>query len=255
MIEVVELTKRFGASVAVDRVTFEVAPGELVMLVGSSGSGKTTTLRMVNRLIEPSEGRLRLFGEDARALPDYELRRRIGYVFQRVGLFPHMTVAENVAITPKLLGWAPGRVAERVDLLLDMVELPAAEYRDRLPAALSGGQQQRVGVARALAAEPQLMLLDEPFGALDPATREVLQDRFQTIRSELGVGGIFVTHDMAEALLLGDRVGVMRAGRLVQLDTPAALLERPADDEVRALVDTPRRHAARLERVFADAPA
>lgn len=250
VIELRNLTKRFESVTAVDRVSFDVAPGELVMLVGNSGSGKTTTLRMVNRLIEPTEGTLRLFGEDARALPDHELRRRIGYVFQKVGLFPHLTVGENVAITPRLLGWDDQRIRAQVDRLLNLVELAPETYRARPPSALSGGQQQRVGVARALAAEPKMMLLDEPFGALDPATRETVQDRFQAVRQELGVGGLFVTHDMAEALMLGDRVGVMRAGRLIQLGTPHELVVDPVDEEVQALVDTPRRHARRLETVL-----
>lgn len=250
MIELCELTKRFGDDLegpaAVENLNLTVEEGELLTLVGGSGSGKTTTLRMVNRLIEPTSGRIRLFGENVFALKPHELRRRMGYVFQGVGLFPHLSVAENIGITPDLLDWSPADIRTRVDELLDLVELPAAEYRHRRPAELSGGQRQRVGVARALAARPRVMLLDEPFGALDPTTRETLQDRFQDIRQGLGLGGIFVTHDMAEALLLGDRVGVMRDGRLIQVDTPARLLVHPADDGVRSLIETPRRQADRL---------
>lgn len=259
MIELRGLTKRFVSGspskpgvLAVDGVSFDVGPGELVVLVGGSGSGKTTTLRMVNRLIEPTEGTIRLSGEDARSIPAPVLRRQIGYVFQRIGLFPHLTVAENIAITPTLLGWSKPRIRARVDALLDLVELAPDVYRDRRPAELSGGEQQRVGVARALAAEPRIMLLDEPFGALDPATRETLQERFQSIRRQLGLTGIFVTHDMAEALMLGDRVGVMRAGRLVQIGTPVELLRNPADGEVRALIETPRRQAERVRQLLSE---
>ncbi len=261
MIELVELTKRFGGrgpineggTVAVDRVSFTVAAGERLVLLGSSGSGKTTTLRMMNRLIEPSEGSLRLFGEDARALPAPELRRRIGYVFQRIGLFPHLTVAENVGITPSLLGWPKPKIRARVDELLELVELDPATYRGRPPAALSGGQQQRVGVARALAAEPRVMLLDEPFGALDPATRETLQARFLEICESLSLTAIFVTHDMAEAFALGDRIAIMRSARLVQVGTPRELLEHPADEEVRALVETPLRQADQVRSLLTGA--
>jgi osmoprotectant transport system ATP-binding protein len=241
VIELAGLTKRFGSAVAVDDVSLTVARGELLVLLGGSGCGKTTTLKMVNRLIEPTAGRIVIEGTDAAALPPHELRRRIGYGFQQVGLFPHMTVGENIGITPRLLGWDAARIARRVDELLAMVELDPPAFRDRRPAALSGGQQQRVGVARALAAEPSLLLLDEPFGALDPLTRDRLQRSFQAIRARIGVTVLFVTHDMLEALLLGDRIAVMQGGRLAQIGTPAELMQHPATDYVRELIGTPMR--------------
>jgi osmoprotectant transport system ATP-binding protein len=251
VIETRELTRRYGTVTAVDRVSLKVEKGELIVLLGGSGSGKTTTLKMVNRLVEPSSGRVLIDGEDAGALPSHELRRRIGYVFQRVGLFPHMSVGENIGITLSLLGWDRGRAAARVDELLDLVELDPALVRDRHPEALSGGEQQRVGVARALAASPQLMLLDEPFGALDPLTRDRLQQSFLRIRRRLGLTAIFVTHDMVEALIVGDRIAVMQRGRLVQIGTPSELLQSPADDYVRQLMSTPRRQAELVEGLLA----
>ncbi len=254
MIQAEGLVKRYGDAVVVDDVSLCVRAGELVVLLGGSGSGKTTTLKMINRLIEPSAGSVRLDGVDTADLPPHELRRRIGYVFQRVGLFPHMTVGENVAVTPGLLGWPPERIAARVDELLDLVELDPA-VRDRRPGALSGGQQQRVGVARALAAEPRVMLLDEPFGALDPVTRERLQQSFLRIREKLALTVVFVTHDMTEALTLADRIAVLRRGRLLQVGTPRDLLTRPADDYVDRLMSTPRRQAAAVDALLAGAPA
>ena len=242
MIVLEQLTKRYGDAVVVDRLSLQVARGELLVLLGGSGSGKTTTLKMINRLVEPSAGRVLIDGADVTAVEPAALRRRIGYAFQQVGLFPHMTVAENVGITPALLGWEAARVAGRVDTLLELVELDPATFRDRRPAELSGGQQQRVGVARALAAEPAVLLLDEPFGALDPLTRDRLQQSIISIRTKIGVTIVFVTHDMVEALLLGDRIAVLRDGRLVQLGTPAELLRRPADPYVAQLMETPLRH-------------
>ena len=218
-------------------------------MLGGSGCGKTTTLKMINRLVEPTSGTVRLDDTDTATMPPHELRRRIGYVFQRVGLFPHMTVAENVAVTPSLLGWSPARTRARIDELLALVELDPALVRDRRPDELSGGQQQRVGVARALAAGPAVMLLDEPFGALDPLTRERLQESFLRIRRETGLTAVFVTHDMAEALMLGDRIAVMHAGELEQIGTPHDLLTRPASPYVRELMNTPRRQAAAVERL------
>jgi osmoprotectant transport system ATP-binding protein len=250
MIELDRLSKHYGAHVAVAELTLTVAEGELLVLLGGSGSGKTTTLKMVNRLVEPTSGRVRIDGADVTALAPHELRRRIGYAFQRVGLFPHMTVAENVAVTPSLLGWDPARIARRVDELLELVELEPAVVRERRPDELSGGQQQRVGVARALAAEPRLMLLDEPFGALDPLTRDRIQQSFRRIRERLGLTAIFVTHDMSEALLLGDRIAVMDAGRLLQVGTPRELLTAPADEVVRQMVETPRRQAAAVDALL-----
>jgi len=247
MIEIQRLSKLFGDVMAVDDVSLSVEPGQLLVLLGSSGSGKTTTLKMVNRLIEPTAGTVLIDGQDVGSLEPHELRRRIGYVFQKVGLFPHMTVAQNIAITPSLLGWERRRMEERVDELLELVELDPGALRGRRPAELSGGQQQRVGVARALAAEPRLMLLDEPFGALDPLTRDRLQQSFSRIRRQLGLTAIFVTHDMVEALLLGDRIAVMQAGRLVQLGTPRELVLQPADAYVERLMDTPRRQARAVD--------
>jgi osmoprotectant transport system ATP-binding protein len=247
VLRLIELSKRFGDTVVVDRVSLDVERGERVVLLGGSGSGKTTTLKMVNRLLEPDGGRVELDGVDAATLAPHELRRRIGYCFQQVGLFPHLTVAENVGITPRLLGWPAARIAARVDELLTLVELDPAIYRDRAPTALSGGQQQRIGVARALAAGPSVLLLDEPFGALDPLTRERLQQSFLAIARRLVLTAIFVTHDMVEALLIGDRIAVMNDGRLEQLGTPAELAAAPATDYVRTLLATPLRQLAQIQ--------
>ena len=251
MIQLEAVTKRWGATTVVDALDLTVERGELLVLLGESGSGKTTTLKMINRLVEPTSGRVLIDGVDVRQTPAHELRRRIGYVFQRIGLFPHLTVAENVGVTPQLLGWGAERVRRRVGELLVLVELDP-DLALRLPHELSGGQQQRVGVARALAASPALMLLDEPFGALDPVTRDKLQQSFQRIRRQAGLTAIFVTHDMLEALLLGDRVAVLRDGRLIQLGTPRQLLRQPADDYVRQLLGTPRRQAEEVEALVAD---
>jgi osmoprotectant transport system ATP-binding protein len=254
MIELTDLTKRYDGRVVVDQLSFEVPAGELLVLLGSSGCGKTTTLKMINRLIEPSAGSVRIAGEDTRSLSGPDLRRRIGYGFQQVGLFPHMTVAENVAVTPSLLGWERVRIEARVDTLLDMVQLEPGAFRARAPSELSGGEQQRVGLARALAAEPELLLLDEPFGALDPLTRDHLQQSLQKIRRDLGLTVVFVTHDMVEALLLGDRIAVLRAGALVQLGTPAELLASPADSGVAELMATPRRQARIVDELIGADP-
>jgi osmoprotectant transport system ATP-binding protein len=249
------LGKRFGDRLAVRSLSLEVARGELLVLLGASGSGKTTTLKMINRLIEPSEGAVRIDGRDTRESPAHELRRRIGYCFQQIGLFPHLSVEQNIAVTPTLLGWESARTAARIDALLELVELEPAEFRALRPDELSGGQQQRVGLARALAAEPDLMLLDEPFGALDPLTRDRLQQSFGQIRAELELTAVFVTHDMVEALLLGDRIAVMREGALVQIGTPQELIRAPADDYVAELMATPRRQAAAVDELLAGGPA
>ncbi|WP_437504095.1 ABC transporter ATP-binding protein [Sorangium sp. So ce1099] len=252
MIELDKVTKRYADAVAVDAVSLRVDEGELLVLLGGSGSGKTTTLKMVNRLIEPTSGAIRIGGQDITGEPPHALRRRIGYVFQRLGLFPHLTVAENIGVTPSLLGWDAARIRARVDALLELCELDPAAVRDRRPAELSGGQQQRVGVARALAAEPRVMLLDEPFGALDPLTRDRLQQSFLSIRRRLGLTAIFVTHDMVEALLLGDRIAVMQGGRLAQVGTPRELMTAPADEYVAQLIGTPRRQAGLIDALLAD---
>jgi osmoprotectant transport system ATP-binding protein len=241
MITLEEVSKIFGTTAVVDRVTLHVEEGEMFVLLGGSGSGKTTTLKMVNRLIEPTSGKIRLAGRDVTAEPAHVIRRRVGYVFQRIGLFPHMTIAENIAVTPALLGWDERRIEARVDALLELVELDPALVRDRYPSELSGGQAQRVGVARALAAEPRVMLLDEPFGALDPLTRDRLQQSLLRIRRELGLTAMFVTHDLSEACLLADRIAILRGGRLVQVGTPAEIAASPADAEVAEWIGTPRR--------------
>ncbi|MEZ4282709.1 MAG: ATP-binding cassette domain-containing protein [Myxococcota bacterium] len=254
MIEVENLTKRFGEAVAVAGVSFRVARGELLVLVGASGSGKTTTLKMLNRLIEPDAGTVRIEGVDAASLAGPILRRRIGYVFQKVGLFPHMTVAANIAAPLQLLEkgpeTSPAAIRRRVAEVLELMALPAA-YAHRYPAELSGGEQQRVGVARALAAKPRVMLLDEPFGALDPLTRDRLQESFMEVRRQLGLTAVFVTHDMVEALLLADRIAVLQGGALVQVGTPSELLRAPADTYVEQLLATPRRQARALEAALA----
>ncbi len=250
MIEIEGLWKRFGDQVVVRDLSLRVEQGELLVLLGGSGSGKTTTLKMVNRLIEPSAGRVRIDGADTRQLPGHVLRRRVGYCFQQIGLFPHLSVAENIAVTPSLLGWEPERIVERVDELLARIELSPDRFRERRPDQLSGGQQQRVGLARALAARPQLLLLDEPFGALDPLTRDRLQQSFLDIRRELALTCVFVTHDMVEALLLGDRIAVLREGELVQVGRPEELLHDPADETVAELMATPRRQASAVDRLL-----
>ncbi len=236
MITVERLVKRYDGRAVVDDVSFEVGNGECLVLIGGSGCGKSTTLRMINRLLEPDSGRITIGGEDVRSLRPEILRRRIGYAIQSTGLFPHWTVGRNVATVPRLLGWEATRVAGRVDELLALVGLAPAEFRGKNPSDLSGGQQQRVGIARALAADPPLLLMDEPFGALDPITREGLQSELARIIAATGKTVVLVTHDIDEALRLGDRIGVMRAGRLLQIATPATLLSAPADAHVRSLV-------------------
>ena len=248
------MTKRYGSVVAVDRLSLTIPEGQLLVLLGGSGSGKTTTLKMINRLLEPSAGSVWIDGTDVSTIPPHELRRKIGYVFQQVGLFPHMTVAENIGVTPSLLGWRTDKTAARVDELLALVELDPSALCDRYPDELSGGQQQRVGVARALASRPSILLLDEPFGALDPLTRHRLQESLIRIRREVGVTAVFVTHDMVEALILGERIAVLQDGGLVQAGTPRELLTSPADDCVRQLMETPRRQAEVVEALLARGP-
>ncbi len=260
MIELVHVSKTYGQRKVVDDVSLEVHEGHLLALLGGSGSGKTTTLKMINRLVEADRdgGIIRVGGEDVSKKDAVQLRRTIGYVIQGSALFPHKTVAENIAVVPRLLGWPKEEIARRIDELLLLVGLPPEEYRDRFPDQLSGGQKQRVGFARALAAEPRIILLDEPFGALDPEIREELQKEFLGIlgrwKEEKHAGkrkyeltAVMVTHDMTEALLMADRIAVMRDGRLLQHGTPGELLTSPSHDFVKALMDTPRRQAEQVQ--------
>lgn len=221
---------------AVDGCSFDVPEGGFVVLLGPSGCGKTTLLKMVNRLYEPSSGAIYLNGENINGIDAVSLRRRIGYVIQQVGLFPHMTVSQNIAVVPDLLGWPDWRIHERADELLTLVDLPPDEYRDRYPSQLSGGQLQRVGVARALAGDPAVILMDEPFGAIDAITRTGLQDELLKLQRTLHKTILFVTHDVEEALHLADKIVVMHRGRVVQYDSPLAVLSRPANDFVYELV-------------------
>ncbi|MCS0496619.1 ABC transporter ATP-binding protein [Ancylobacter sp. MQZ15Z-1] len=235
-VEFREVTKEFpGNPPAVDRLSLTIEAGSILALVGPSGCGKTTTMKMINRLIEPSSGEIFLGDRPISHMPLKELRRMIGYVIQYVGLFPHMSVAENIAIVPRLLGWNKARIDVRIDELLALVGLPA-EHRARFPRSLSGGQQQRVGVARALAADPPVLLMDEPFGALDPITRVRIQDELLAIQSKVRKTIVIVTHDMDEAVRLGDKVAVLRAGRLVQHETPVDILRHPKDGFVAELI-------------------
>jgi osmoprotectant transport system ATP-binding protein len=245
------VSKRHGELWAVRDVTLEVAQGELVAIVGESGSGKTTLLKMVNRLHAPDGGTVRVDGRDVAHADPVALRRTVGYVIQQVGLLPHLTVGDNVGTVPRLLGWPREKIRARVDELLDLVGLSAQTYRDRFPDQLSGGQRQRVGVARALAARPQIILLDEPFGALDPITRTALHDELRKIHKDLGLTQIMVTHDMVEALTLADRIAVMLRGELVQVATPHDLMTAPAHEYVTRLVAMARTHGEQLRAIGA----
>jgi osmoprotectant transport system ATP-binding protein len=251
LIELINVTKSFDGerSHALRDASLRIDTGGFIALVGTSGSGKTTALKMINRLIEPDRGEVRFEGEAVASLDAPTLRRRIGYVFQGIGLFPHMTIGENIAITPQLLGWAKGDVEARVAELLDLVELPRS-YAARLPHALSGGQRQRAGVARAIAARPRVMLMDEPFGALDPVTRDTLATAYRALHERLGMTTVMVTHDVQEAVLLAERIVVMSAGRIVADDTPGALLSGHASAEVSALMAMPRRQAERISEIL-----
>jgi osmoprotectant transport system ATP-binding protein len=242
MIRLESVGKRFAnGTVAVHELTIEVPEGEICVLVGPSGCGKTTTLKMINRLIEPSSGRIFLDGDDVTHSDPVALRRRMGYVIQQVGLFPHQTIAANVGTVPRLLGWDRGRVSARVDELLDLVGLEPATYRGRYPAQLSGGQRQRVGVARALAADPPVLLMDEPFGAIDPVTRVRLQDEFLRLQDEVRKTIVFVTHDIEEAVKMGDRIAILDIGGILkQYDTPAEVLGNPSSPMVADFVGADR---------------
>ncbi|MDX3966736.1 MAG: ABC transporter ATP-binding protein [Bradyrhizobium sp.] len=242
-------TKTFGSLKALNDVSLEIAEGEFVAIVGGSGSGKTTLLRLANRLTEADGGTITVEGEDVRNVDPVALRRQIGYVFQSGGLFPHLSVADNIGITPKLLGVSAADIAARVDELLELVQLDRAAHRDRLPEALSGGQRQRVGVARALAARPRIVLMDEPFGALDPLTRDALGDDYRSLHRKLGLTTVMITHDMTEAILLADRIAVMRGGQLLAQGTPNELA-KSGDDYVLELLRTPRRQAERLNALL-----
>ncbi len=233
MIKFENVSKKFpGGVTAVDDLTLEVKQGETLVLLGTSGSGKTTTMKMVNRLIEPTSGTILIDGSDIMSQNVIELRRSIGYAIQHIGLFPHMTVAENIAVVPALLSWTDSKISQTIDELLNMVGLEPESFRDRFPTQLSGGQKQRIGVARALAADPPIVLMDEPFGALDPITREQLQDEFLELESEIKKTIIFVTHDIFEAVKMGDRVALLDEGKIQQLDEPAKLVDNPANEFV-----------------------
>ncbi len=246
-IELKEVTKAYDEKAKVlDRVSIAVPAGEFLAIVGPSGSGKTTLLRLINRLAELSAGTVRVDGENIHDTDPIGLRRRIGYVFQGIGLFPHMTVAENIAITPRLIGWDDAKRAARVQELLLLVRLDPAKYRDRFPAELSGGERQRVGVARALAAKPKIVLMDEPFGALDALTRDALGRDYRGLHEKLGITTVMITHDLTEAALLADRIVVIHQGLLVEEGTPRELMTAPKNVYVRELVKTPRSQAARL---------
>lgn len=256
MIEVDRVAKSFdgGRSWALREASLAVPPGAFVAIVGGSGSGKTTLLKTINRLIEPDAGEVRIDGRAVRDLDPVALRRGIGYVFQGIGLFPHLSVGENIGLTPRLLGWAAADIARRTDELLDLVNLPRG-YAERRPDQLSGGQRQRVGVARALAARPTVVLMDEPFGALDPITRDGLGAAYLGLHRALGLTTVMVTHDVQEAVLLADRIVVMLAGAVAADDTPAALLSGRGGPEVEALVRVPRDQARRIADMLARAEA
>jgi osmoprotectant transport system ATP-binding protein len=242
VIELNRVTKIYPgtAQPAVNSVSLTVPQGEICVFIGPSGCGKTTLMRLINRLIPLTSGSISVDGKDIMTLNPIELRRHIGYVIQQVGLFPHMTVRDNIATVPKLLGWTKAKIDERVDELLDLVNLEPQEFRDRYPRQLSGGQAQRIGVARAMAADPTTMLMDEPFGAIDPINREVLQDEFLRIQAKLKKTIIFVTHDINEAIKMGQRVVLLQDGQLVQAGLPDELLNRPANEFVKSFVGADR---------------
>lgn len=241
MIEIDDITKVYSGTAVVDHVSLTIEPHTICVIVGTSGSGKTTLMRMINKLVEPTSGHIRIDGEDIAGIQAYELRRRIGYAIQGHGLFPHRTVGQNIATVPKLLGWDKAKIANRVDELLTLFQLDPAEFRDRLPHELSGGQQQRVGVARALAASPNILLMDEPYGALDPVIRAKAQEDLLSIQRRFGTTIVLVTHDMEEAIHLGDRIAVMDKGKLLQFARPAEIIAKPATPFVAELIGTSER--------------
>ncbi|PLX40967.1 MAG: glycine betaine ABC transporter ATP-binding protein [Deltaproteobacteria bacterium] len=236
MISLTGVTKRYGNTLAVNNLDLSIESGEFIVIIGPSGCGKSTTLRMVNRLIEATSGKIEIDGEDISSYRPEELRRRIGYAIQSVGLFPHMTVEKNIGVVPALLKWDEARIKRRVEELLELLSLDPSIYSDKYPAQLSGGEAQRVGVARALAADPSILLMDEPFGALDPITRESLQREFLRVQRELKKTIIFVTHDIDEAMAMGSKIAIMRDGGLIQFAAPEDILENPADRFVREFI-------------------
>lgn len=239
MIQFEQVSKAYGEKTVVDDINLKIKSGEFITILGTSGSGKTTLLKMINKLIEPTSGKIFFAGQDIEQMDSVSLRRQIGYVVQQIGLFPHMTVAENIATVPKLLGWDKARIENRVKELLDLVQLPMADYGNRYPSELSGGQQRRIGVARALAADPDIMLFDEPFGAIDAITRNDLQGELQVIHQKLNQKTfVFITHDIYEAFKLGTRVIIMDNGKICQFDTPENIIKNPGNDFVRKLIET-----------------
>lgn len=239
MIQFEHISKVYGDKTVVSDINLTIENGEFITILGTSGSGKTTMLKMINKLIEPTSGTILFAGQDIEQMDSVSLRRQIGYVVQQIGLFPHMTVAENIATVPKLLGWNKGRIENRVGEFLDLVQLPAADYGERYPSELSGGQQQRIGVARALAADPDVMLFDEPFGAIDAITRNDLQEELQAIHQKLNQKTfVFITHDIYEAFKLGTRVVIMDNGIICQFDTPENIIKNPGNEFVQKLITT-----------------
>ncbi|MFS2151608.1 ABC transporter ATP-binding protein [Rhizobium sp. Rhizsp42] len=246
MIDIRNVTKRYGDTTVVDNVSMTVEKGEITVIVGTSGSGKSTLIRMINRLVPMTSGEIRVGGRNVADVPETELRRNIGYVIQGNGLFPHRTVAQNIATVPQLLGWERGRIDARVDELLGLFNLDPKSFARKYPHQLSGGEQQRVGVARALAAGPEVLIMDEPFGALDPVIRGKAQDDLLAIQKQFGTTIILVTHDMDEAFHLGNRIAVMRGGRLLQYSTPEKIITEPADPFVQQLTGTTDRALKRM---------
>ncbi|HOO89227.1 MAG TPA: ABC transporter ATP-binding protein [Syntrophales bacterium] len=240
MIHIRNVTKRYGTSIAVDDISLEIPTGEICCLIGPSGCGKSTLVKLINRMLEPEGGRILIDGKDTRDFQPELLRRHIGYVIQNVGLFPHMTVAENIAVVPQLLSWNREKIEGRTEGLFRLMRMEPNQYRDKYPRELSGGEAQRIGVARALASDPAILLMDEPFGAVDPLNREALQAEFMKIQSDLKKTVVFVTHDLDEAIRLGDRIALMRAGRIVQYDTPEEILAHPKDRFVSDFVGADR---------------